>query len=151
VICIEKDAVLRARIDGSSFTRVLRGSNPLLLNVDGSAARIEWIQQWSFGGSTDLPESLLENVDVFAVSDNPSAPRFADRIFMSLKARIPHLDFTLWMEREPWYPFADNAPLVSPFSTLSSIPESDAYRTSAGVHCSVSGSVLRCRVRRASP
>lgn len=142
-IVIEENAVLRIRMaNGESGHFVLRGSDPLALKLRSGQGRIVWIEHWREGPPPRGVESgLLDNLAVF-VSTPKLNRAFSEEALPIIKARVPHLDFNMWVNSSAWFPFVEWSPLVNPFEQLD-----DAHATSRklGLACNVGNGAVECK------
>lgn len=58
----------------------------------------------------------------FVTTKHPISKDFAEALYVKIKPRIPHVLFDMELAPIPWFPFAEESPLLSPFSPLTKIP-----------------------------
>lgn len=137
VVMIQGDAVLRARFNSRHRrTVVLQGRNPLEHVFDGTQIRLEWLAHWAVGDNlVPLDQGFLHNVSVYAISASPINERLAERVFVALKVRIPHLLFEVEFAPSTWFPFSEHFPMLFPFGPAVLVRDEKDYLKVPRVSC----------------
>lgn len=138
IVAMQKDAVIRVRYSRVRMEETtLGGRNPLIVNLGSNLdATVEWIEHWLPGDRfVAVPQGLLHNVSVFATVPKAIDERTAERLYVALKARIPHLLFILHVAPLAWFPLESEFPIVSPFKRLSRTPSPAEYEQLRRVTC----------------
>jgi hypothetical protein len=130
-------------------TIVLRGANPLIIDLGRDRiGRIEWISHWLPGDEflKDPDPGLLHNVSAYVTYDGPIDERLAERVYVIVKARVPHLLLDVEIAPIPWFPHSSQFPILGPFSHATSIPALDEYSRMTKFACRTDLSAgVRCR------
>lgn len=138
VVHIRKHAILRVRYSREQVTtEVVAGTDPFQLRPSNhDVARIEWISHWLPGDKLVSQDRTPQNVTVFATSEKVIDTETAKRLFFLVAERIPHAQLEVYISPVPWFPLADEYPLLSPFGARFRIPSASEYDRALPVRCS---------------
>jgi len=136
VLGLRGSAVLRARMpDGSIWSNLLQGSDPLRIKQPGVDAEILFVHfhEWGFNGSDLAVQIFVKVIGGLSVEK-------AERVAETLWKEIPYSGVVVVVRNDEWFIESEGYPCVNPYLPLALLPPYERFAKTTLYYCSFGGS-----------